>query len=120
MTGATLSERIANDLVVVRMGRSARRVGRTERKFATEVRAQAAAQIVHGAIGQGDVGYSLSALGDDRRRPETGIDVNRLKAIRVPRDAHGSVAFHLAILTRPVPKGALSLLRTGRDHDRLS
>jgi hypothetical protein len=90
-----------------------------ELETATEMRAQAAAQVMHGAVGQRDVGHFLRTLGGHRGRPETRVDMDCLEAVRVPRDAHGSVAFHAAILTDPVPLGALWLSGTTRHHQRL-
>jgi hypothetical protein len=94
-------------------------VRRLELKTPAEMRAQAAAQVVHGAVGQRDVRHFLRALGGDRGWPETRVDMDCLESIRVPSDAHGSVAFHAAILTEPVPLGALWLSGTTRHHQRL-
>ena len=73
-------------------------VGRLEAERCAEALAQAAPQVVHGALGQGDVGHAGRAAGDLVAGPEARVNVDRLESLRCPRDAHAPVFLHRLIV----------------------
>lgn len=62
------------------------------------MQAQAAPQIVKGAVRKGNVSDARRASRDFVAGPETRVDVDRLKAIRQPRDPHAAVFLHRLIV----------------------
>lgn len=90
-------------------------VGRLELERAAESVTQAAPQVMHAAVGQRNIGNRLGTQLNLPCRPEAGVDVDRLEAVRAPGDAHRTVLLHPPILTATVRIGGLS--RSTRNPD---